>query len=263
MKTLHGLGLGAVATLLFAGAWLGCGGDDSTLVPGVDAGHGSDTGGGNGDSGGGGRDTGAQADTGGGGGDSGGGGDAGDSGGGGGDAGPLDCPTYCAAVMANCTGGNQQYETNDACLRACKFLPLGTAGDPTGNTVACRIKHAGFAKTTPDPHCWHAGPFGYGACGDECGDFCQLVTSYCSADGGLTTQPPYATLAACQTACGGYVQIDSSDAGVDKDGGFYASGPGAGNTLDCREYHLGNALTNAANQKIHCSHTSSTSVVCK
>ncbi|MDP9000171.1 MAG: hypothetical protein M3O46_08675, partial [Myxococcota bacterium] len=193
--------------------------------------------------------------------------DAGDGGGeGGAEAGAVSCQTYCAAIMASCTGANAQYGSVPECTNACNLLPQGAASDTTGNTVGCRIYHAGLAVTMPSPHCWHAGPYGYGVCGGQCESFCTLATGWCSAasgfDGGA---PPYASLADCTTACGGYATVSSSDGGpVAVDGGYTATGPAAGNTLDCREYHLGAALTGsgATMQQLHCPHVAMTSATC-
>lgn len=259
MKALHGLGISGVLALLSIGAWVGCGGDDNKGNPSPDSGGGSDSGTGNmdstvmpqGDTGtGGGMDTGTPP--------------MGDSGPlMGGDAGPPTCAAYCAAVQANCTGANAQYQSNAECLTACALMPLGAASDTSGNTVGCRTAHAGFAMATPTPHCWHAGPFGYGACGDECDNFCALTEAYCSKDAGYNGPPPYNNATACKNDCAAYAQIDSADGGVGVNGGYNAGGPGAGNNLDCREYHLGNALVSAANQAVHCPHTAKNSAVCK
>ncbi len=176
---------------------------------------------------------------------------------------PLSCSAYCTAIKAACTGANAQYATDAACMNACANIPLGTAADTMGNTVGCRTYHAGLAATTPNPHCWHAGPYGYGACGDECESFCLLATTWCTPAGGFDGgAPPYASDSACTTSCAGYKQIDSADAGVGLDGGFNAQGPGGGNTLDCREYHLGASFAGGGMQQLHCQHPGATSATC-
>lgn len=188
-------------------------------------------------------------------------GDAGDS------AIPLDCNDYCTAVMNACQGSQAQYQTKDECLTACQFFPVGTAGDTTGDTLGCRAYHAVLAATLPNPHCWHAGPYGSSVCGASCDDFCEITLGYCSPDAGLDGgAPPYASLSDCKTACAGFA-LAPVDAGPDASpppSAYNAGGTNdTGNTLDCREYHLGLALTNAANQQIHCPHTAATSAVCK
>jgi|SRR5579859_1758205 len=183
----------------------------------------------------------------------------------GGEAGPapLNCTSYCAAVMSECTGANAQYLSTDACVNACANFPVGTAADTSGNTLGCRTYHAMLAATMPIPHCWHAGPYGYGACGDECAGFCLLATTWCTPAGGFDGgAPPYTNDTTCLTSCAGYKQIDAADGGVGLDGGFYAQGPGSGNTLDCREYHLGASLKGGADQQLHCQHPGATSTTC-
>jgi hypothetical protein len=178
----------------------------------------------------------------------------------------LSCTSYCAAVMSACTGANAQYQSTDACMNACPNFPVGMAGDTSGNTLGCRTTHAMFAASMgTNPHCWHAGPYGYGACGDECAGFCTLATTWCTPAGGFGADagaPPYASDSACLTACAGYKQIDSADAGVGLDGGYNAQGPASGNTLDCREYHLGASLAGGAMQQLHCQHPGMTSPTC-
>lgn len=246
MKISNGIGLGALITLASAAAWLGCSSSDSTDgTPTSDAGSSPDASGTANDSGpladaGSSTDTGSAIDT--------------------GTPATPTCAAYCTSIMQNCTGANQQYLDNATCLRACAVMPLGTGSDDSGNTVGCRITHAGFAAATPTPHCWHAGPYGYGACGDTCTNFCAIAMSYCSADAGVT--PPYDSNADCMTACAGYTAIDTA-ATVGVDGGFNANGPGDGDTLDCRAYHLDNALQSDDNQMTHCPHAASDSPVCQ
>jgi hypothetical protein len=167
--------------------------------------------------------------------------------------------------MSACTGANAQYVSMDACMHACPFFPVGMAGDTSGNTLGCRATHAGLAAMSgTNPHCWHAGPYGYGACGTECEGFCTLATTWCTPDGGFDGgAPPYASDSACLTACAGFKRIDDADGGaVGLDGGYNATGPGSGNTLDCREYHLGASLAGGADQQLHCQHPGATSPTC-
>jgi hypothetical protein len=175
----------------------------------------------------------------------------------------LSCTSYCAAIMSACTGPNAQYMSTDACMNACPNFPVGMAGDTSGNTLGCRTTHAMLAASATNPHCWHAGPYGYGACGDECAGFCTLATTWCTPAGGFDGgAPPYASDSACLTSCGGYKQIDAADGGLGLDGGYNAQGPAAGNTLDCREYHLGASLAGGAMQQLHCQHPGMNSPTC-
>ncbi len=176
---------------------------------------------------------------------------------------PLTCTSYCSAVMSECTGPDAQYASTDACMNACKNFPVGTAADTSGNTLGCRTYHAALAKTQANPHCWHAGPYGYGGCGTECEGFCTLATTWCTPSGGFDGgAPPYTNDATCLTACAGFARIDAADGGVGLDGGYTATGPASGNTLDCREYHLGASLAGGAMQQLHCQHPGASSPTC-
>jgi hypothetical protein len=197
--------------------------------------------------------------------------DAGADTGSGGEAGPaaLSCTSYCASIMSVCTGANAQYVSQQACMNACSLFPVGMAGDTSGNTLGCRTTHAMLAGSATNPHCWHAGPYGYGACGDECVNFCALATTWCTPDGGFVEggAPPYMNDSTCLTQCAGFKQIDSADAGVGLDGGYNKAGPSSGNTLDCRMWHLNNAFdvpaAGGANQELHCQHPGATNTPCQ
>src|SRR5512140_1227584 len=76
----------------------------------------------------------------------------GTGGAGGGSAG-ADCTKYCTDITANCTGANMQYANMDSCMGSCMGLPVGAAADTKGNTMGCRIYHAGAAKGDPGLHC--------------------------------------------------------------------------------------------------------------
>jgi hypothetical protein len=259
MKLAHGLSLFATLSFVSAGAWLGCSNSSTPATsdggtPTPDGGSGNqDTGTGNPDTGTGNPDTGTgNPDTGTGTPDS------------GGDGGTIaqTCTAYCAAVQATCTGANAQYESTLECMNACAFFPAGTASDTGGDTLGCRITHTGLAATLPVPHCWHAGPYGFGVCGASVDNFCNLALDWCSPDAGYTGTPPYASLTACTTAAAAYV---TADAGADPSA-FNASGPGSGNTFDCRLYHLANAMNaaqGAAGQTTHCPHAGQTSAPCQ
>jgi hypothetical protein len=178
------------------------------------------------------------------------------------DAGKVaDCNTYCASLMATCTGPNAQYGDLQRCLNACPLLQTGTAADTSGNTLGCRMNHLTLAQASPNPECWRAGPFGYGGCGQACEDFCSLAVAWCSPASQYSGPLPYPDYATCMTTCAGYVQIDSATGGVGVDGGWWANGPPGFNTLDCRETHLGNALDSLAGgfgQSTHCEHIQKT-----
>lgn len=177
----------------------------------------------------------------------------------------LDCTTYCNEIETNCTGLNAQYPTMAQCTATCaKFTTPGALTDTVGNTLGCRIYHAGDPSArTPTIHCIHAGPAGAqtnaaaGQCGDACTNFCSLNLATCT---GALAQ--YADMATCLTACniGSPTAIPpippfnkSSQYIVDT-----TKTPTAiptGNSLACRIYHTTNAALDAAHAIAHCSHT--------
>ena len=253
MKLAHGLTLFGTLTLLSAGAWLGCTSSTST-TPGTDGGTQPGTDGGTTT-----PDTGTTNNP-----------DTGttnhpDSGGSADGGGGQTCTAYCTAVMAACTGADQQYATTAECMNACSFFPAGTAADTSGFTLGCKIYHAGVAATTPSPHCWHAGPYGFGGCGTQAESFCALATGWCSAADGFDAGAdggPYASLADCTSAFANFASADAGTAFA----AYSANGPAAGNTADCREYHLGAALNDTkggAKQALHCTHVGVTSATCQ
>jgi hypothetical protein len=285
MKALHGFGFAIIGTLLSAGSWLACSGDDnkggggssSTTTTNHDGGATSNSSTTQGTSGGsttsattsatpdGGRDA----------------GDAGDAGDATADAsdGDVPCSTYCADIVSACgtdkTDPFAQYQSLAECLEVCPLLRRST--DPNVNNIGCRDTHAHLAMNiAKDPHCWHAGPYGYGVCGDPCKSFCTIDTEFCSDDAGTGYDgaAPYSSVAACETQCPSYPVItpfDAGDAGlvyVDSGGFFaWATNTSGANTLDCREYHILNAINtdpdaggNVNAPNIHCGHTASISL---
>jgi hypothetical protein len=122
------------------------------------------------------------------------------------------------------------------------------------------MHYLGQATSTPNPDCWHAGPFGYGACGSSCETFCAITLSWCSGANGYTGDPPYTTLSDCMTDCASYAHVDRDNGVVGVDGGWFGWGPFMGNTLDCRETHLGNALDGppGSASQFHCGHVGKT-----
>jgi hypothetical protein len=226
MKWTHTTGLLATFALIAAGGvWAGCSSNDNNTDGGTD---------------GGGNDVNQQQDTGGkdsGGGDTGSGGDASD----GGttisvDASVLDCNYYCDTITAVCNGqSTQQYLDKATCMLMCNAIPNDAgAGATSGDSLACRMYHLSVAATSSanaDTHCPHAGPYGFGQCGDLCHDFCeQYFGGPCKTD----TSNGYTNLDACHTYC-------ATAAGSDAGGG--APGlPASSPAMACREYHLENGI---------------------
>jgi hypothetical protein len=133
---------------------------------------------------------------------------------------------------AHCFNGqghfNDQYPGGapDVCANACVHFASGTASDPTGNNLACRIQRACMAEWDPDAHCTEAGPGGDGVCGAACESFCALALSICSAD-----QMQWASLAECQTACATFDLTDPYNTTSD-------NWSGTNNAYACRMYWL-------------------------
>jgi hypothetical protein len=154
--------------------------------------------------------------------------------------------------MANCTGTNAQYDTMDKCKGFCSGLPVGTAADMAGDTLGCRIYHAGAAATNATLHCPHAGPTGgdndpkgtTGTCGEPCDAFCKVAGVICPS--------VFSSAAACATACSNFAA----------DPGTYNDTDTNKNDLDCRVYHLTNAAASASAAATHCPHIATVSAIC-
>jgi hypothetical protein len=86
----------------------------------------------------------------------------------------------------------------DRCINACSTFPAGMASDTSGNTLGCRIYHAGAAKNDPTTHCVHAGPGGAGVCGANCDGYCQIMQAFCTAANQAAIYPDTAT---CKANC--------------------------------------------------------------
>jgi len=158
----------------------------------------------------------------------------------------ADCTSYCTTIMANCTGANAQYANMESCMGSCADLPVGEAADTKGNTMGCRTYHAGAAKGDPGLHCEHAGPSGAGACGAICEGFCAMGTMACPTE--------WPAVGECMTSCMAWTAAA---------GKYNAMDFTAGNTTQCRLYHLSVAASDAATAMIHCPHTTAMSMPCK
>lgn len=152
----------------------------------------------------------------------------------------LDCTSYCSTVMANCTVANSQAQYNDVntCMATCATFAPGTLADTSGDTLGCRLYHAGApAASMPAVHCEHAGPLGGDQCiptgGSECDSFCNEAIDICPTE--------WPELATCKTTCMGIPNTTP-----------YTSAVMSGNSLACRMYHLMAASTMAVP---HCPHS--------
>lgn len=169
----------------------------------------------------------------------------------------LDCTSYCAEVMTNCTAANTQYASMDSCMNVCAAFTPGMLGATEGGTLGCHLYHGGApAVATPDTHCAHAGPTGGdkivtdalpGTCGEGCDSFCTIAGAVCK-----DANKQYADKETCLTACKSFKPdaANYSTANTDKD------------NFGCRMYHLTVAATDAASAKTHCSHIIAASTQC-
>jgi hypothetical protein len=126
--------------------------------------------------------------------------------------------------------GNQQYGDMATCLTACVAFPVGAGADTAGDTLGCRAHFAALAAggtSAAAANCTKAGPGGDGACGDNCGGYCDLVGTYCTD---ANNAKIYDDRAACLADCATH--------GTDA---RYTSGdPGRtdqGNEVACQLYH--------------------------
>ena len=153
-----------------------------------------------------------------------------------------ECADYCALVTKHCSATVSQYGDGDACMATCLALPEGDQTAHSGNTIACRTFEAAAAEFDPTV-CPKAGPGGDGVCGNNCDSFCQLADTICVGE-----LAAYASTAECLTACAGFTSTPPFD-----------SGDTAGNTFECRLYHLTAA---SAIPRVHCPHIGVVSPVC-
>ncbi len=152
------------------------------------------------------------------------------------------CEIYCDTIMSNCTDANAQYADRDECIPVCNAAgwaagdQVTATGPLTGPTLGCRTYHAG-APAAGDPalHCPHAGPTGADTCGTFCEAYCALALGGCTGGEQL-----YADGEECATACAAF-----DDSGT--------IGDTSGDTVQCRLYHLGVAITTGMTT-LHCPH---------
>jgi len=134
-------------------------------------------------------------------------------------------------------------------------MAMGTPGTEGGDSIACRQYHAGTpAQFDPTMHCPHAGITGADTCSGpvesgaqgRCASFCHMALALCDpnmlAGAGLDASAiPFADEPACLAACGKGTgpHLFDFDHGLDE---LVLSG----DTLNCREYHLGAAYDDPA-----------------
>ena len=142
---------------------------------------------------------------------------------------PQTCERYCELMAQNC---GDVFVDNDVCVANCGLYPDGgMAGDTDGNTLQCRIYHAGVAAENGELHCPHAGPEGGDICGSYCDVYCDAMDARCGDE--------YADRDQCMAACGA-IDAEGDVGAVD------------GNSIQCRIYHAG--LPAADEPATHCGH---------
>lgn len=166
---------------------------------------------------------------------------------------PLDCDSYCAAIMKNCTGPNQEYISEAVCKAMCIHFEPGIPNKHDEDSLACRLYHAVNAAGSPAVHCKHAGPTGGGHCGEQpCNAYCLLETALCN---GPLSQFAGGELQCRQECAAQYTYL--TDPSVPDITTW-------GNTLNCRLYHLESAYApdNPVASTTHCPHTGTVSATC-
>lgn len=164
------------------------------------------------------------------------------------------CERYCDAVMTNCKGRYEQYREFGECVAVCRTMTPGSPGDRDVDTVECRLRQAGFAKSEPFVYCKSSGPLGAGECGSNCATYCNLMQRTCTpetTEGNL--EPSYfETTEACLASCTALVPTETtpdeytSSATVDPP--CYV-----GNHVYCRAFHVTSAIVEGAPDE-HCPH---------
>jgi hypothetical protein len=160
------------------------------------------------------------------------------------DAGAIDvgvCSTYCATIMKNCTGANQQYIDLAGCMRICRYIPVGMPTDSSVETVGCKLNIARAANgdaTTVRTNCLKAGPVSYDSCGDDCSLYCTAALDVCKPPG-YTGPALYKSHDDCMTICAQFNRaVDFNAPGTF--GASYMPGatPETHDTFECRAYYL-------------------------
>lgn len=142
-------------------------------------------------------------------------------------------------------GNNYQYTDMGVCMKSCAAFPVGTDADTSGNTLGCRIYHAGASAGTGAPtHCPHAGPSGGGLCGSYCEAYCNLTSLACTGSNALS----FTDYATCFAICNNTYDQSGKTLPLDTSGA----------TVQCKIYHATVAANSTTNAATHCPHTSQT-----
>jgi hypothetical protein len=115
---------------------------------------------------------------------------------------PTPCEVFCTLAATNCKDENVIDFGEAGCVDTCATWEPGSAGATTGDSLACRLHHAGApAAEDPGTHCPHASPDGGGVCAVPpktfCEATCDTVEFECLKEGA----PIGAALKACLEFC--------------------------------------------------------------
>jgi hypothetical protein len=172
----------------------------------------------------------------------------------------AECFIYCERLERLCVGDMRQFSSLNTCLRACNLYPEGQPDDATGNSRYCRALHARAAESYVDQrrgHCLHAGPYGYGGCGEPCESLCVLSVAWCGTGVGA----PYASEAECLAACNTFQPAYPEPIpGIPQ---YNAAGPLTGDSVDCRQVHMMLALESPTARDQRCPAVAVASTACK
>jgi hypothetical protein len=164
------------------------------------------------------------------------------------------CERYCDAVMTNCKGRYEQYREFSECVNVCKSMTPGSPDDRDVDTVECRLRQAGFAKTEPFVYCKSSGPMGAGECGSNCITYCNLMQRTCTAESTEGNVEPsyFDTTEACLSSCTALTPTESTP---DQYTTSATADPPCfmGNHVYCRAYHVTSAIIEDAPTE-HCPH---------
>jgi hypothetical protein len=164
------------------------------------------------------------------------------------------CERYCDAVMTNCKGRYEQYQEFSQCVEVCQRMDPGEPNDRDVDTVECRVRQAGFAKSEPFVYCKSSGPLGAGECGSNCVSYCNLMQRTCTAattEGNL--EPSYFDATEeCLASCTALVPDENTP---DQYTTSSEVEPASfiGNHVYCRAYHVTSAIVEGAPDE-HCPH---------
>jgi hypothetical protein len=164
------------------------------------------------------------------------------------------CERYCDAVMTNCKTRYEQYLDFSQCVDVCRVMEPGEPGDRGVDTVECRLRQAGFAKSEPFVYCASSGPLGAGECGSNCVSYCNLMQRACTAESTEGNLEPsyFDTNEACLSSCSGLV-ADENTPDQYTTSATVEPVSFIGNHVYCRAYHVTAAIVEGAPDE-HCPH---------